>query len=159
MMVSMRLCFYLLRTLNKSTFIAFIDVDEIIVPRIASSLTNLVEKYTNTLAYKCGLLIRNVVFRRECSSDPTFVNDPSVLQYNIITLLTTKRETLKPRGSHRNTHITKVQYLLVLTFRIVINPGLEGSHRENACALLHHHRFRGDPVINGDSVNVSFLFR
>ena len=150
----------LLRTLNKSTFIAFIDVDEIIVPRAASSLADLMEKYEMSLAQKCGLLIRNAFFRMEWSSDPTLENDSSVVQYNITSLIKTKRESLIRRGGNRSKYIAKVKDLLVPAVHVPYRCKSPGWRTATVTdALLHHYRSWGDPEINGDRVNDTFLLK
>ena len=131
----------LLRHLNKSTYITFLDLDENLVPRKYDNLIDLLQHHKHV---PCALIFRNVFFRKELASDYNMTKDKQVMSYNLNTLLKTQRESRIWPGGDRSKYIARTRSL----YRPSIHtPGWGCGVEDNRSmvlnpemGLLHHYR-------------------
>ena len=151
----------LLRSLGKSTYISFTDLDEIIVPRAPGNINNLLDKYKYGLAGKCSILIRNSFFRTDWPSDPESESNPTVRGYQINTLLKTRRENKIWNSGMRSKYIAKVSRLGLPGIHFPMHCGKSGRWvvADTKDALLHHYRAWDNTTVHNDAVKDTFMYK
>ena len=140
-------CLY--RNMYKSRFLVFSDLDELIVPKVHANwkgvLGSVQEQQRMRKFNKFGaFLFQCVFFRTDWPSDPNATAIPDANQYNILTLLKTKREKdIFPWGM-RSKYIAdplKVEMVGIHNiWKFVANRYME-FNVPASLGLLHHYRF------------------
>ena len=151
----------LLRTLGKSHFISFTDIDEVIVPRSVNSFQDLVEKYQDTLKNCCSLIIRNTFFRSDWPSNRRYANSSATSQYRINALLKTTREAKIWALGVRSKYIARTVDLKVPTLHVPIicrSRKVRGGVQFTD-ALLHHYGAWENPKVHADAAKDTFMNR
>ena len=150
----------LLRTVGRSAYIVFTDVDEILVPRSHGTLPELITKYEN-IRKACSLGFRNAFFRTEWSSISEFAEKDKALKYKINILLKTRRESKIWSGGSRSKYLARVSVLVV--------PGIHTPYMCSgvirmqtlpiAHGLLHHYRSWGGSNVQPGAVKDEFMLK
>ena len=137
----------MLRNLYRSKYLAYFDIDEMLVPRSVDNWNDLfaLPKLNNS----CGLMFRNSFFYTKFPDDDKVSDDPSIKSPNrsILTLLKTKRsekiwgarERSKSIGITRNIKKPTVHTLECRDGKIKalnITDGLLHHYRENISGIL-----------------------
>ncbi len=144
-------CF--MRNMYQTRYVAFLDIDEFIVPRGQhSSWSDLVSTCEDAAQYQ----VRCLIFRREWPSDDKVTRDARIAQYNLLTLLKTKVEDRVFPPYHRSKYIVKPLYIKSVMVNHVhkFMNSLSGYENQTCIlrpddALLHHYRNCADWVKQG----------
>ncbi len=129
----------LFRNMFRTKYIAFLDVDEFIVPRGQhSSWSDLVSTCEDAAQY----LVRCLIFRRNLPSDEQAISD-----YDLLTLVKTKAENRIFPAGIRTKYIVNPLYILSVTVHHVHKfMSSISRNKSRTCtvrpevALLHHYR-------------------
>lgn len=143
------------RYLDRSEYIAFLDMDEILVPRAADKWQGLLHVHGNR-----SLIFRNAFYRIEWPKDTTYSNDTRIVSYNIRTLLCTLREQKIWPGGARSKYIVRTRDLCTpgIHTPMFCNRGGRSTILPESHGLLHHYRSWENPSVTG-SVRDPFMFK
>ena len=129
-----------LRNLYRSKYVAYFDIDEILVPRSTDNWSDLfaLPKLNNP----CGLEFRNTFFYTHFDDDENMASDPLVRSplYSIFSLLKTKRTTaVWPPGKRSKSLAIAKNVRLPQVHRVYCN-GTQTKVLSPEDGLLHHYR-------------------
>lgn len=130
------------RSMYKSRYVVYVDLEEIIVPR-KSGVNTWSDLLKSSQCQSAEYLFHNVFFKVTLPPDQMMLNNPEV-KFKLLTLLKTKREANVWPARDWSKYIVKPEHVLL--------PGINVAHQllNNAepCtvdpkdALLHHYRAR-----------------
>ena len=135
-------CLY--RNLYRTKYIAFLDLDEILVSRApnVSSVVTFLEPDPKV----CNFQFKHILFRRHWNDDEESTKDPAIKAYNVQSLLKTRRDDYIWPFNKRSKYIAKTDMLEI--------PGIHFPHScikdkwqpsvvKEEHGLLHHYRRMG----------------
>ena len=140
-------CLY--RYMFRTKYIAFIDLDERIIPKQDYSWTELIYRLEQNISKKlksdtCGFSFRNVFFNTKWpDDDESPVNENSSVR--IQTLMKTRRQVLIQADTVRSKGIVNPLKVDLMTFHYVqisYNSKSQMYVVDPSVAALHHYRFR-----------------
>ena len=151
-LASLNDCLY--RNMFKSRFIVFSDLDEIIVPRNASTWLDMLASVTadwqhslnseNKNVFPGAYLIQNVFFFNDWPIDETLFRNVKVQYPSLVTLLKTRREKVPHIWYSRSKYIAWSRMTLMVSVHSVIdfidNSKVMHVMVSEKSALLHHYR-------------------
>ncbi len=132
-------CLY--KSLYSTTYLAYFDLDEILVPRTSPDLSGIISNGKGIES--CIHQFRHVCYDLQWPSNDNFNNSDLAVKYDINTLRKITRSTFIWQRNRRSKYLANVQNLIM--------PGIhfawacrQGTTRDNVSpsdGLLHHYRF------------------
>ena len=135
-------CLY--RYMYQTRYIAFVDPDEIIVPRNHTTWNDLMielEQQTENQPI-AGFSFKNILFNVNWEDDSNMMSNPEVIKFNILPLLKTKRDVKDFRHNLRSKLIVNPRRMQVQGLHIIQHPlsGYKSYHVPNDTAVMFHYR-------------------
>ncbi|XP_050420849.1 glycosyltransferase family 92 protein C33H5.2-like isoform X2 [Adelges cooleyi] len=148
-------CLY--RNMYKSKYVAFLDIDEIIMPKQNNTLIQFISRlnmYQTPAAYS----FRNAFFYMQWADDDSLQTEQNSFQSNLIVLRKTRRKTKIHPHKQRSKYICDPRKVVEVGNHFVwefLSSGHDGTNYIPAeLALLHHYRvceYGGDDCVTADS--------
>ncbi len=139
-------CLY--RYMYRSKYITFLDLDEILVPRLHGSWKQLMLSL-NKIPYRaklCAFVFPCVFFRLDWPDSLPFSNNRTIKKHNIVSLLKTKREPNAWPHLQRSKIIVNPRKVDIVGIHNIWKPLRDYMEYDvpNVTAALHHYRRWGD---------------
>ena len=128
----------LYRSLASTRYVAFLDVDEVLVPNSKSTWHDLLTPHDKICSYQ----FRNTFFPLEGDDDELYKNNTQVLDTGLASLMKTKREKKIWSNNKRSKYIADVRHLIYpgIHFPWVCRARTEQKVLSPSEGLLHHYR-------------------
>ncbi|XP_050546289.1 uncharacterized protein LOC126908342 isoform X2 [Daktulosphaira vitifoliae] len=149
-------CLY--RNMYTSKYVAFLDIDELIMPKQNNTLTQLI-KWMNTYQSPAAYSFRNAFFYMQWADDESLQLEKNPFHSNLIVLRKTRRKTKLHPHKQRSKYICDPRRVVEVGNHFIwefLDPGHDATlYIPAERAILHHYRvceYGGDDCITADSV-------
>ncbi|XP_022170603.1 beta-1,4-galactosyltransferase galt-1-like [Myzus persicae] len=155
-------CLY--RNMYKSKYVAFLDIDEIIVPRQNDTLIKLIN-WLNIYQTPAAYSFRNAFFYMQWADDDSLPLDQNPFHSNLVVLRKTRRKTKLHPHKQRSKYICDPQRIVEVGNHFIwefLNPSDGTFYFTPERAILHHYRvceYGGDDCVTADSTVDRTVYR
>ncbi|XP_026814092.1 beta-1,4-galactosyltransferase galt-1-like [Rhopalosiphum maidis] len=155
-------CLY--RNMFQSKYVAFLDIDEIIVPKQNDTLIKLIN-WLNIYQTPAAYSFRNAFFYMQWADDDSLPLDQNPFHSNLIVLRKTRRKTKLHPHKQRSKYICDPQRIVEVGNHFIwefLNPSDGTFYFTPEHAILHHYRvceYGGNDCVTADSTVDRTVYR